>query len=69
MPVLVIDDELAQQIRDAGEKVGLVDRQGKPSASFACSPSKYIERRRKELEPIRRRFREHLAIARLFPPR
>ena len=67
MAHIVVDDELARQIREAGERVGLVDREGKPVG--VCTPipeqphvvysPEYIERRRKELEPIRQRAREH----------
>ncbi len=67
MAQIVVDDELARQIRESGEPVGLVDREGKAVA--VCRPipqqphvvysPEYIEWRRKELEPIRRRAREH----------
>ncbi len=32
MARIVVDDELARQIREAGESVGLVDKEGKPVA-------------------------------------
>ena len=67
MALIVIDDVLARQIREAGEPVGLVDREGKavcickpipPQPHIVYSPE-YIERRRRELEPVRKEAREH----------
>jgi hypothetical protein len=67
MAHIVIDDELAEQIRNADEPVGLIDKAGMPVG--ICKPiplqphimysPEYIEQRRTELEPIRKRAREH----------
>lgn len=67
MTPIVADAELARQIAAADGRVGIVDEHGTPIA--VCipikppQPCKYtpeeIERRRKDLEPIRKHAREH----------
>jgi hypothetical protein len=67
MTPIVADAEFARQIAAASGRVGIVDEHGTPIA--VCipikppQPSKYtpeeIERRRKDLEPIREEIRKH----------